>query len=72
MSHDGGMKRPWAVDICERFESREDEPNGQKRHCVDGGSSESVSDSEPICGVGDEGTPFLHSSVSLGAGCAIS
>jgi hypothetical protein len=72
MSQDEGMKSPWAVDMCERFASRDRQVCRQKRHWVDGGSSESVCDSEPICGVADEDTRLLCCSVSLGAGCAIS
>jgi hypothetical protein len=74
-----GTKSPWAVDMCERFDSRDGEVCWQKRHCVDGGSfdSDSDSDSDPTStsNADNRGVLFLWSDSSMlssGAGCAVS
>jgi hypothetical protein len=46
MSQDDGMKSPWVLDMCVRFVATSGESWGQKRHVVDGGRSDSCSDSD--------------------------
>jgi hypothetical protein len=77
------MKRPCEVDMCNRFEEREGDERGQKRHCVCGGiyvgsPSELCSRGGDSDDDGDTGFLCLDSSSlllrsrTLSAGCAAS